>query len=177
MRFKYHQPFSSLKMISNNASGQYITLSAYLNEKSLDPNLIELIKACSCACAEISIRLSTLPIRSCTEYADVGRGMNIQGEEQKAMDVISNDIFKKCVQDHVGSLASEEEDEIIQGNGNKYEIAFDPLDGSSNLDVNAATGSIFVSWAMLVLNLIYLIYTRPNFNVYTKGNQPVCINR
>lgn len=135
-----------LSLINNfclSFSPQHVTLSAYLNEKALDSNLIDLITACSSACATISERLSTLPIQSCTEYVDIDRGINVQGEEQKAMDVISNNIFKNCVQEYAAALASEEEDDIIPGNGTKYEIAFDPLDGSSNVDVNAATGSIF----------------------------------
>lgn len=137
--------FLSLYNCCLSFSPQHVTLSAYLNEKALDPNLIDLITACSSACATISGRLSTLPIQSGTEYVGIDRDINVQGEEQKAMDVISNNIFKNCVQEYAAALASEEEAEIIPGNGTKYEIAFDPLDGSSNLDVNAATGSIFVS--------------------------------
>ncbi len=74
---------------------------------------------------------------------------NVQGEAQKKLDVISNDIIVKAM-DHGGRLcamASEEEEGIIQipdqfKRGN-YVLLFDPLDGSSNVDVNVPVGTIF----------------------------------
>ncbi|NWG76082.1 MAG: fructose-1,6-bisphosphatase, partial [Rubrivivax sp.] len=67
---------------------------------------------------------------------------NVQGEDQKKMDVISNEIFLKRNEwaGHLAAMASEEMDEIYQipaGNPRgKYLLMFDPLDGSSNMDVN-----------------------------------------
>ena len=69
---------------------------------------------------------------------------NIQGEEQAAMDVVANEIFFKHLKSRVAYLASEENEDMTVGSRDKgYEIAFDPLDGSSNLDASIATGSIF----------------------------------
>ena len=74
---------------------------------------------------------------------------NVQGEDQKKMDVISNEIFLKRNEwaGHLSAMASEEMDEIYQipaGNPRgKYLLMFDPLDGSSNIDVNVSVGSIF----------------------------------
>lgn len=74
---------------------------------------------------------------------------NVQGEDQKKMDVISNEIFLKRNEwaGHLAAMASEEMDEIYQipaGNPRgKYLLMFDPLDGSSNIDVNVSVGSIF----------------------------------
>lgn len=74
---------------------------------------------------------------------------NIQGETQKKLDVISNDIFIKCNEwaGHLAGMASEEMDEIYpipsKYPRGKYLITFDPLDGSSNIDVNLSVGSIF----------------------------------
>lgn len=74
---------------------------------------------------------------------------NVQGEEQKKMDVLSNEIFLKRNEwaGHLAAMASEEMDEIYQipaGNPRgKYLLLFDPLDGSSNIDVNVSVGSIF----------------------------------
>jgi fructose-1,6-bisphosphatase I len=74
---------------------------------------------------------------------------NVQGEEQKKLDVYANDTLKSSVgySGRVCVMASEEDEELIpipdgypQG---KYAILFDPLDGSSNIDVNAAVGTIF----------------------------------
>ncbi|MEO5986263.1 MAG: class 1 fructose-bisphosphatase [Candidatus Limnocylindria bacterium] len=82
-----------------------------------------------------------------------GHGMagttNVQGEEQATLDVRSNDIFVS-ITERGGSLAalvSEELDEVHaippEHERGRYLLAFDPLDGSSNIDVNSPTGSIF----------------------------------
>ncbi len=74
---------------------------------------------------------------------------NIQGEVQKKLDVITNDIFIRSLEwtGHLAGMASEENDEIIQIPSGyprgKYLICFDPLDGSSNIDVNISVGTIF----------------------------------
>ena len=74
---------------------------------------------------------------------------NVQGEVQQKLDVIANDIMVKAM-DHGGRLcamASEEEPDIIPIPDNfrcgKYVLLFDPLDGSSNIDVNVPVGTIF----------------------------------
>lgn len=74
---------------------------------------------------------------------------NVQGETQKKMDVISNEIFMEALQHngHVAGLASEEVDEICRmpkdAPRGHYLVLFDPLDGSSNIDVNVSVGTIF----------------------------------
>lgn len=71
---------------------------------------------------------------------------NVQGEEQKKLDVISNNMLKDALFacPAVRAIASEEEDYIVPTNTNgEYFIAFDPLDGSSNIDINAMVGTIF----------------------------------
>ncbi|MCG6971275.1 MAG: class 1 fructose-bisphosphatase [Gammaproteobacteria bacterium] len=74
---------------------------------------------------------------------------NVQGETQKKLDVISNDVFIKANEwaGHLAAMASEEMDDIYpipaQYPKGKYLITFDPLDGSSNIDVNISVGSIF----------------------------------
>lgn len=73
---------------------------------------------------------------------------NIQGEDQKKLDVIANDLFMHMNTfggNYVG-MASEEVDDvhvISEGANNDYLLLFDPLDGSSNIDVNIAVGTIF----------------------------------
>ena len=73
---------------------------------------------------------------------------NVQGEVQKKLDVRSNELFKICntIGGHLAGMASEEEDDIVsvpaQYRG-RYLLVFDPLDGSSNIDVNVSVGSIF----------------------------------
>ncbi len=75
---------------------------------------------------------------------------NVQGEAQQKLDVYANDKFKSALEarDQVCGVASEEEDEAIifnkQLNKNaKYVVLMDPLDGSSNIDVNVSVGTIF----------------------------------
>ncbi|HXN14824.1 MAG TPA: class 1 fructose-bisphosphatase, partial [Usitatibacter sp.] len=91
--------------------------------------------------------------------SEVGRGAlagvlgsagatNIQGEAQQRLDVIANDSFVRCVEwgGPIAAMASEEMPvpHVCAANkSGKYLLVFDPLDGSSNIDVNVAVGSIF----------------------------------
>lgn len=75
---------------------------------------------------------------------------NVQGEVQKALDVITNEIFIAHMQKSgfVVGMASEEMDDIIQVENNapndaRFLLCFDPLDGSSNVNVNISVGTIF----------------------------------
>lgn len=74
---------------------------------------------------------------------------NVQGEAQKKLDVITNNIFIKALDwtGHLAAMASEENDDIIPISPNhprgKYLICYDPLDGSSNIDLNLSVGTIF----------------------------------
>ena len=74
---------------------------------------------------------------------------NVQGEDQQKLDVIANETLKNCL-NHTGRvcvMGSEEDEHIIpvppEYPVGKYAVLFDPLDGSSNIDVNAAVGTIF----------------------------------
>ena len=76
---------------------------------------------------------------------------NIQGEDQQKLDVYANDTFIRTITDRniVCGIASEEEDDFVTINSqdekhqNKYVVLIDPLDGSSNIDVNVSVGTIF----------------------------------
>ncbi|MCF8276924.1 MAG: class 1 fructose-bisphosphatase [Flavobacteriales bacterium] len=80
---------------------------------------------------------------------DVG-GINVQGETQKKLDVYANDEFIRALKDRgeVCGLASEENEGVIEFKSGyavdgQYVVAIDPLDGSSNIDVNVSIGTIF----------------------------------
>ena len=81
--------------------------------------------------------------------ADAGGHTNVQGEQQKPLDVLSNQLFLRANEwgGHVAGMVSEEMEEPYtlpaQYPRGKYLLMFDPLDGSSNIDVNVAVGSIF----------------------------------
>jgi len=76
---------------------------------------------------------------------------NIQGEDQQKLDVYANEKFIQTLTNRniVCGIASEEEDDFIsinsqdENNQNKYVVLIDPLDGSSNIDVNVSVGTIF----------------------------------
>lgn len=76
---------------------------------------------------------------------------NIQGEDQQKLDVYANEVFIKTLinREIVCGIASEENDDFItvsgsdNSNNNKYVVLMDPLDGSSNIDVNVSLGTIF----------------------------------
>ena len=74
---------------------------------------------------------------------------NVTGDTQQKLDVISNEIIMRCLGDqaNVGVLASEEGDTPVilrsSAEGGHYAVIFDPLDGSSNLDVSVGVGTIF----------------------------------
>ena len=87
--------------------------------------------------------------QSAAPQAAAGGSLNVQGEVQKPLDVLSNEIFIRMNEwnGHLAGMASEEMDDpkqipTIYPRG-KYLLVFDPLDGSSNIDVNVAVGSIF----------------------------------
>jgi len=150
-----------------------VTFREYLDDQikngSIDSDLCDVVVGVARSCAEVSDRLKThtLDFRDGEKEDDdvpmVATTVNVQGEQQKGMDVVANDIFIRNLDavQTVAAMASEEEEAVIyangygdSGSGDKsngeitrketcYEIAFDPLDGSGNLDVNLPTGSIF----------------------------------
>jgi len=74
--------------------------------------------------------------------------VNSSGEEAQPLDVQANDILKEVLSSHqrFSFMGSEEESHVVQTNTHQssdYVILFDPLDGSSNIDVNVSVGTIF----------------------------------
>ncbi|MBY5948142.1 class 1 fructose-bisphosphatase [Photobacterium rosenbergii] len=120
---------------------------------------------------------------------------NVQGEEQQKLDVYANDKFKAALEarDQVCGVASEEEDEAVTFNRElnrnaKYVVLMDPLDGSSNIDVNVSVGTIFSIYRRVSpvgtpptqedflqpgnqqVAAGYIIYGSSTMLVYTTGN-------
>jgi fructose-1,6-bisphosphatase I len=98
------------------------------------------------ACKQISHRVNRGALIGVLGSAD---SENVQGEVQKKLDIITNDIMVKALDwgGHLGGMASEEIDDPIkipkQYPKGKYLVLFDPLDGSSNIDINLTVGTIF----------------------------------
>ena len=121
---------------------------------------------------------------------------NIQGEEQQILDVYANDVFMQTLinREIVCGIASEEEDDFVTIKGkhgtneNKYVVLIDPLDGSSNIDVNVSVGTIFSVYKRITpvgtpvqledflqpgsaqVAAGYVIYGTSTMLVYTSGN-------
>ncbi len=110
------------------------------------PDLRLLIEVVTRACKRISIAIGKGALGGVLGEAGTG---NIQGEAQKKLDVLSNDILMEANEwgGHLAALASEEMDEAVmipeQYPKGGYLLLFDPLDGSSNIDVNISVGTIF----------------------------------
>jgi fructose-1,6-bisphosphatase I len=114
-----------------------------LRKDHVDAALISVLHSLQICAKEIAYRLSQ------GEMAGVlGSTLdeNIQGETQKKLDVLANQLLKDILleSEFVRAVASEEEDGIVSGHSQgKYLVAFDPLDGSSNIDINSVVGTIF----------------------------------
>lgn len=108
-------------------------------------DLIELIHEVSITCKEIAATVSRGELSG---VLGVAGSENVQGETQKELDIITNDIMvdHMKVSGLVAGMGSEEVDDPIsvpaQERG-EYILMFDPLDGSSNIDVNISVGTIF----------------------------------
>lgn len=128
-----------------------ISLTRYLVEQQrvhgrIPPELRLLIEVVARACKRIAINVNKGALGEVLGTADTE---NVQGEVQKKLDVIANEVLIEANEwgGHLAAMASEEMEGIYvvpnrfpQG---EYLLMFDPLDGSSNIDVNVSIGTIF----------------------------------
>lgn len=118
------------------------TLAQYLDSHAT-PELASIITTLATASVSISHLLDKGALAGI--HGEVG-SQNIQGEAQKKLDIISNDLLLNALihNPHCAGVASEELDEISPANTDgTLLITFDPLDGSSNIDINMTVGTIF----------------------------------
>lgn len=129
--------------------GNIMTLNRFMmdhvRENPEHQDLEGLVSGIQMACKTISNLVSRAGIQDLTGLQG---GINVQGEEQKKLDVISNDVLKNALRftGKLGVVASEEEDHPVlveESYDSKYVAVFDPLDGSSNIDAAISTGTIF----------------------------------
>jgi fructose-1,6-bisphosphatase I len=128
-----------------------ISLSRYLVEQQRDKGHIPadlrlLLEVVARACKSISHAVNKGALGGVLGTAE---SENVQGEVQKKLDIIANEVLLEANEwgGHLAAMASEEMDSIYlvpnrypQG---EYLLLFDPLDGSSNIDVNVSIGTIF----------------------------------
>lgn len=126
-----------------------ITLSRFiLAEKEIQGNsdLSVLFTSIELACKVIA---SSVRRAGLTGLYGLDGSENSTGDQVKKLDVLANDIFVNSLKfsTKIEVMVSEEEEKPIivdhETGGTKYCIAFDPLDGSSNIDCNVSTGTIF----------------------------------
>ena len=132
-------------------AGKRISLTQYLVEQqrrhgNIPGQLRLLIEVVARACKQIAISVNKGALG---EVLGSAGSENVQGEVQKKLDIISNEVLIEANEwgGHLAAMASEEMDSIHpvpdrypQG---EYLLLFDPLDGSSNIDVNVSIGTIF----------------------------------
>ena len=132
-------------------TGGRSTLTQFLiEERRRHPDatgdLNALITDVSLACKAIARKVAYGALADVLGSAGTG---NVQGEDQKTLDVLANDMFLRAAEwgGHSAGMLSEELEAPYalpsQHPRGKYLLLFDPLDGSSNLDVNVSVGSIF----------------------------------
>lgn len=128
-----------------------ISLTRYLIEQerihgTLPPQLRLLLEVVARSCKSISLSVTKGALG---DILGATKTENIQGEVQKKLDIIANEVLIEANEwgGHLAAMASEEMDSIHvipnrypQG---EYLLLFDPLDGSSNIDVNVSIGTIF----------------------------------
>ncbi|HEV8692310.1 MAG TPA: class 1 fructose-bisphosphatase [Ideonella sp.] len=138
---------------------QRSTLTQYLIEQrrrypgaSGDFNALILDVALACKAIARAVAFGELgqaPCQGSLPLGNLGGTINVQGETQKPLDVISNEVFTRMNEwgGHCAGMASEEMEQAYQIPAQhprgKYLLVFDPLDGSSNIDVNVSVGSVF----------------------------------
>lgn len=119
------------------------TLKTCLTQSGASPHVRHAILTIANICSQISGQIREGALAGI--HGEAGTG-NVQGEQQKKLDVIANDLFVEGLAGAmaVSGLASEEMEHSVDiPGGAPLLAAFDPLDGSSNIDVNISVGSIF----------------------------------
>jgi fructose-1,6-bisphosphatase I len=154
-----------------------VSLTRFLIEKErhnppLSSDLRHLLEVVSMACKAISIAIGKGGL---ADVLGAAGSENVQGEAQKKLDVISNEIFLEANEwgGHLAAMASEEMElpySIPRRHPKgEYLLLFDPLDGSSNIDINVSVGTIFS-----VLNCPEGVVEPDELAFLQPGTQQVC---
>ena len=119
------------------------TLTDYLTTSTIDPALSDVITTITDVGKTIS---QLLRKGALADILGEAGNQNVQGEDQKKLDVLANDLLLDALTQnvHCAGVASEELDHATPANvDGSLLVLFDPLDGSSNIDINMAVGTIF----------------------------------
>ncbi|CCE30387.1 hypothetical protein E4U22_008190 [Claviceps purpurea] len=141
--------------MSNNGNGEkvntnIVTLTRFLNEEQTKHKEASGDFTLLCHALQYSFKSIAYYIRRATliNLTGLAGSSNTTGDEQKKLDVISNDLFIEAMRSSgkCAVLVSEEEEDVIyfdSADGARYAVACDPIDGSSNLDAGVSVGTIF----------------------------------
>lgn len=192
--FRYlYKPTTNNSMENNNLTlGEFI-IENQKHYKSTSGEFTRLLSSIQLAAKVVNYKVNKAGLVDITGNAGE---TNIQGEDQQKLDVYANDVFMKTLinREIVCGIASEEEDDFVTIRGkegtneNKYVVLIDPLDGSSNIDVNVSVGTIFSIYKRvtpvgtpvekedflqpgnLQVAAGYVVYGTSTMLVYTSGN-------
>ncbi len=143
------------------------TLRQYLTQNAFDPDLTFLLEDIASAARNIADLVRTGAFDGNLGAAGA---VNVQGEAQKTLDIMANDVFEHACANspRLAALVSEEVEDVTwlkDPEAGDFLLYFDPLDGSSNLDVNLSVGSIFA---------IMQVQKDGDRNVLHAGRNQVC---
>ena len=188
---KFRNPFIEMAKI-NQSLGEFI-IENQGEFKYSSGELSRLINSIRLAAKVVNHKVNKAGL---VDILGAAGDMNVQGEDQQKLDVFANEVFINTLTNReiVCGIASEEEDDfiIIKGrneqNDNKYVVLMDPLDGSSNIDVNVSVGTIFSIYRRITpsgtpvtiedflqpgVNQVaagYIVYGTSTMIVYTTGH-------
>lgn len=186
--------FFGLFVLQTTSMTDVTTLGEFIIEKQMDfpgssGEFSRLLSAVRLASKIVSQQVNKAGLLS--NILGAAGNENVQGEQQQKLDVFANDQFIKAIEKRkvVCGIASEENDDFITlNNDGSYIIAMDPLDGSSNIDVNVSIGTIFSIYRRISpegtpvteadflqkgteqIAAGYVIYGSSTMLVYTTGN-------
>lgn len=143
------------------------SLGTFIANRDIDPALRDLIDAIASACWSIS-----RAVRTAALSGNLGKAgtVNVQGEEQKPLDILAHETFSESLRTSrsVSAFLSEEQEHITWFKApaeGDFIVSCDPLDGSSNLDVNLSVGTIFT---------VARVIQDDDRNVLRKGREMIC---
>jgi fructose-1,6-bisphosphatase I len=189
------QQFNSIDFVmeqSNKTLGEYIIENQNAFQYS-SGELSRIINSIRLAAKVVNYKVNKAGL---VDIVGAAGDQNIQGEDQQKLDVYANEVFIQTLinREIVCGIASEENDDFItvagsdKSHNNKYVVLMDPLDGSSNIDVNVSVGTIFSVYRRITpvgtpvtledflqpgINQVaagYVIYGTSTMLVYTTGH-------
>ncbi|KDD74496.1 fructose-1-6-bisphosphatase [Helicosporidium sp. ATCC 50920] len=125
----------------------YVLSNQHLKAPEAKGHLTLLLNAISTGCKFVSMAVQRAGVAGSNVLGQAG-STNVQGEDQKTLDIVANEVFKNVLRKsgQCAVLVTEEEEEpifIAEPHRGQYCVVFDPLDGSSNIECGVSIGTIF----------------------------------